>query len=161
MGSHIMLEAPAAGSAEAVRIAVRVSLPHLSLPSAHVIDSLARSRGAFLLSDEVAQTAGLRSRHHLSYVLRRDGLPQFSLLAGWMRILIWLHECEREKLSLCRITLLEAKDPAYRYRLVKRLTGLEWRALRHRGLEWALALFLESCAMPGQTARRALIRESE
>jgi hypothetical protein len=81
------------------------------------------------LSDEVAQTAGLRSRHHLSYVLRRDGLPQFSLLAGWMRILIWLHECEREKLSLCRITLLEAKDPAYRYRLVKRLTGLEWRAL--------------------------------
>lgn len=51
------------------------------------------------------------------------------------------------------------RDPAYRYRLVKRITGYEWGVLRQRGMAWALGLFLEACARP-VVQEGVLIRES-
>jgi hypothetical protein len=59
--------------------------------------------------------------------------------------MLWLCEFESTGVTICRASLNEDRDPAFRYRLVKRLTGLEWRTVRARGLTWLLEEFVAHC----------------
>lgn len=61
---------------------------------------------------------------------------------------MWVSEYESRGVTICRSSLHEAKDPAFRYRLVKRLTGEEWTVVRSRGLIWLLEEFLAKCQRP-------------
>jgi hypothetical protein len=136
------------GSAAAlVATMLHVYMPGLSQSGHDVIETLVRERGCFRSADSLARSIGLRNRHQLSYILHRDGLPPVQSLAGWIRLFLWVAEYELDGLSLCRSSLHDARDPAFRYRLVKRLTGLDWTAVRARGLIWLLYEFLGRCSL--------------
>jgi len=109
---------------------------------------LVSRRGTFDSADSIALQIGLKSRHQLAYLLGVDGLPKLQRLAAWIRLLTWLSDYECQGVTLCRCSLNEAKDPAFRYRLVKRLTGEEWTVVRSRGLTWLLEEFLAKCYRP-------------
>ncbi len=132
--------------AELVATMLHISMPGVSAPGHEAIDRLLQARGCFSSADGFARGVGLSNRHQLAYILHRDGLPRLQHLAGWIRILIWVAEYESEGTSLCRSSLHDARDPAFRYRLVKRLTGLEWTVVRTRGLPWLLQAFVDHCA---------------
>lgn len=137
-----MVDSPAA----LVGTLLHVCMPGLSQSAHDVIDVLIQERGCFRSAERLARSVGLRNRHQLAYILRRDGLPQVQRLAGWLRLLLWVAEYESEGISLCRSSLHEARDPAFRYRLVKRITGLEWTVVRARGLIWLLYEFVGKCS---------------
>jgi hypothetical protein len=139
--------------AEIVRIYLTISLPRLSPVGTEVIGVLSCAGGYFTSSHALARAVGLRNRHQLSYVLQRDGLPPLQALAGWIRIMVWVVQCEQEGMSLCRLTLNDARDPACGYRLVKRLTGCEWRVVRDRGSTWLLRRFLSTCPASADAIR--------
>jgi hypothetical protein len=105
-------------------------------------------RGTFDSADSIAHRIGLKSRHQLAYLLGAEGLPRLQRLAAWIRLLTWVADYELQGVSLCRASLSEAKDPAFRYRLVQRLTGEEWTVVRSRGLTWLLEEFLAKCHCP-------------
>ncbi len=96
----------------------------------------------------LTEEAGFRSRYQLAYHLKRNGLPPYRELAGWMALLGWVETAENEGRSLCAQTLAEGLDPAYRYRMAKRLTGLGWRELCDQGLDWTIDRFVEACSPP-------------
>jgi hypothetical protein len=142
---------------ELVRTMLLVNLPGLSSSAQAVVDKLITARGSFESADSLAASIGLRNRDQLSYVLHRNGLPQLQRLAGWVRIVLWLAEYETGGISLCRSSLDDARDPAFRYRLVRRLTKLEWTAVRARGLVWLVNEFTSNVVVPtcNDAAQRA------
>jgi hypothetical protein len=109
---------------------------------------LVSRRGSFDSADSIALQIGLKNRHQLAYLLGVEGLPKLQRLAAWIRLLTWLSDYESQGMTICRSSLNEAKDPAFRYRLVKRLTGEEWTVVRQRGLIWLLEEFLTKCYRP-------------
>jgi hypothetical protein len=151
-----MANAPAA----LVGTMLHVCMPGVSRSGRDVIDLLIEERGCFGSADRLARLVGLRNRHQLAYTLRGDGLPQLQRLAGWIRLLLWVAEYESEGISLCRSSLDEARDPAFRYRLVKRITGLEWTVVRARGLVWLVYEFVGRCS-PSVRERDAALRERD
>lgn len=107
-----------------------------------VLKQVVLARGTIPGADAFARSLGFRDRHQLAYRLRCEGLPPLQCLAQWMRIMVWLAEHEAEGTSLCGSALRDARDPAYRYRLVKDVLGIEWTVLEKRGLAWLLLEFL-------------------
>lgn len=129
---------------------IDVRLSWLDPSSRQLLALLVRARGSVRSADGLARDLGLSNRHQLAYVLRTQGLPPLRTLAAWLRILVWLHEFETAGLTICRASLSEAKDPASRYRLVKRLTGFEWTTVRARGFVWLVEEFLIQCQPRGR-----------
>jgi hypothetical protein len=128
-----------------LHILLAVRIPSLSPLSGLVVQALIQARGAFADATLFAHRLGLRDRHQLAYVLRRDGLKPLRVLASWIRLAVWLAEFEYDHRSLCSAALLEAQDPGSRYRLVKRLTGLEWSQVQARGLSWLIEELVGNC----------------
>lgn len=118
-------------------------MPWLSFASLLVIEALLVARGAIGPSEILARQLGLLNRFRLARILKRDGLPPLHRLSCWVKVLHWLDEWERNKAALCRAALSEGNEPAARYRLVKRVTGMHWTAARAAGVQWALAKFVE------------------
>ena len=133
-----------------------VGAPWLSPVGRDIVGHLTMTRGRFGTADAFARSRGLRDRHQLAYALRCNRLPPLLALAGWIKVLVWVMEYEDGGRSICRSSLLEASDPAYRYRLVKRVTGLPWSSVRTRGLAWAVQEFLDACRppVPSRVARQ-------
>lgn len=129
-----------------------VRTPWLTSIGRRAIRELVDAEGRFGSADRFARSAGLRDRHELSYALRRCGLPPLQSLAGWIKVMTWVMEYEGGGRSLCQASLSEARDPAYRYRLVKRVTGHHWSSVRDRGLAWVLQEFVEVCKPPVEVA---------
>lgn len=116
--------------AEAIRLILHLRLDWLSATSLGVIDKLVSTSGEGGDADTFARGMGLRNRHQLQYQLRLNGLPPFRDLATWIRLAFWVAEVESGEASLCRAALKAGHDPAFRYRVIRRLTGITWTELR-------------------------------
>ena len=112
------------------------------------------ARGAARQEGTILRAAGLGSRHRLAHLLQHEGLPSYTTLAGWIRLILWTMEFEEAGHSLVRSALREAKDPACRYRLVRRLTGASWHEVRARGAEWVMMRLVECCRPPTSAGSR-------
>jgi hypothetical protein len=132
-------------AAGVLRVMLQARFPSLSRSSALALEALVLARGSFADANAFARTIGLRDRHQLAYVLQRDGLRSLRVLASWIKVACWLAESEYHDLSLCRAALIDAQDPGSRYRLVKRITGIEWSHVQARGLTWLLEELVLKC----------------
>ncbi len=130
-----------------LHIMLDARLPTLSPGSRAAVAKLVTGRGLYGDANAFARGLGLRDRYQLTYLLGRDGLRSLRTLAGWVRVAVWLVESELQGTSLCRAALAEAQDPGSRYRLVKRLTGLDWSQVRSRGLLWFVEELVEHCTV--------------
>jgi len=110
-----------------------------------IITAIARAGGRPLSASEVARRIGVPDRHHITRILKRDGLPSFEELAAWLSVTAWLHAAEREEKSLFRIATEMQREPATCYRMVKRVTGMSWQAAYRRGFGWQLGRLVERC----------------
>ena len=120
----------------------------LAPPERALLHTVARWANVPHSPHALALRAGFRNRYQLSYVLRRSGFPPWTQLVGWLRLLTWLSELEAEGGSLCELALRDGHDPAYRYRLAKRLTGADWSVVRDCGLLWGVVQFASQFHAP-------------
>jgi DNA-binding beta-propeller fold protein YncE len=86
---------------------------------------------------------GLRSRYQLHRLLRREGLPPYEELSGWVCVLYWMLRADAgvgrgALLPLARQTPIET---ATSYRLVRRVTGHSWTDLRRAGTAQVIRWF--------------------
>jgi hypothetical protein len=96
-------------------------------------------------AQNVALAMGFTSRHQLARALQRDGLPPFEYLTAWFSVINWLVRAEEAGISLCELTIEDARDPAVRYRSVKRMTGKGWAEVRTLGSRWLVGQFADAC----------------
>jgi len=61
---------------------------------------------------------------------------RFVALPTGSRLPWWLWEFESQQTSLCHAALADVEEPGSRYRLVKRMTGVQWTELQARGMVW-------------------------
>ena len=120
---------------------LNTALPPLTREARAVVELLACTNGLLPSGGEVVTFLGLRTRHQVARVLRRAGLPPLEELAGWTRVLHWLHEAERTGNSLLQLARESRLEPATCYRLVRRLTGLPWSRVRRDGVAGAVSRF--------------------
>jgi YVTN family beta-propeller protein len=121
------------------------SLPWLSGRGKAVINLLVCDNGRAKSADTLAARVGLRSRFQLARLLRREGLPPYDVLTGWVSVLYWRLEAERTDTSLVELARRCNVDPAISYRLVRRVTGARWSELRRVGTGDLLRRLREQC----------------
>ena len=121
------------------------ALPRLSAEGRTVINTLGCYNGSYPSASDVAAIAGMPSRYHLARVLRREGLPPLVELGGWARALFWLFQAEATGASLRQLANHEGVPNATAYRLIRRVTGMPWTALRRAGLSVALLRLRDRC----------------
>jgi hypothetical protein len=124
------------------------------------------NQGSIGCAQAVATQLGFRDRFAFARWLSGQGLPPLHVLAGWIAVLSWLDQCERDDAALCPIALSTGKDPAACYRLVQRVTGKSWGTVRALGLAWAVSEFAVCCRTSGRRwargpGRRRTFRASE
>lgn len=88
-----------------------------------------------------ARILGFPSGDALDEDLRDRGLPPFRLLRERGYVVL-LTEADAEGKSLWRWVLRQNGDPAMYYRFIRKITGLTWQEVKHRGPGWARA---EAC----------------
>jgi hypothetical protein len=120
-------------------------LLQVSPVAAAIILRIAAGEGLFVSSSVVAAALGLRDRHVLRRLLQEEGLPNYSRLAGWIRVLIWLTRREERGLSLCEQASTTGSEPRSYYRTVQSVTGCTWRQLQSLGSNWLMLRVLEQC----------------
>jgi hypothetical protein len=120
-----------------------------------ILHTILAQRGVIGSTDQLAQCVGLQNRHLLNRVLRSDGLPPCNKLAAWIRVLFWAMEFEDTGASLTRQALATGRDPAVFCRTVRRVTGCDWKEVRHRGSVWILLELVARCQRPCTPASAA------
>ncbi len=113
-------------------------VPARSPETCQLVRVLAEHGGEFEAADMAARLSGFRTRQHMGRVLHAEGLPQLTELAGWIRVLRWVLEWEQNGRALANLSLLRGRDPAVRYRLVRKLTGRPWSEVRLLGAGWVM-----------------------
>lgn len=111
-------------------------LTQLSPAGRAVVLEIAECEGLFVSSTALAGLLGLRDRHALRRLLRDEGLPSYSQLAGWIRVVIWVVRYEERGVSLSEQALTMGCEPRSYYRTVRSVTGCTWREIRSRGSTW-------------------------
>lgn len=130
------------------------TLPAWRSPAGRLIlETLARHRGHIGRAAFFARRVGLRSRHQLHRLLRREGLPPIEVLGAWIRILRWVIEAETEHLSLCAIATRSGLDPSACNRTVRCATGFPWKTVQRRGPAWVVLRIIDECGNGGQMNR--------
>src|SRR5206468_10105508 len=66
------------------------ALPWLSPEGRAVVNSLVCSNGRVGSAQALCQRIGLRNRFQLNRLLRREGLPAYEELSGWVCVLHWM-----------------------------------------------------------------------
>jgi hypothetical protein len=127
---------------------LHTAIPWLSPTGRRVIEAIVAGRGALGGADSLARSVGLANRHQLKRQLGREGLPSLESLCGWLRVLIWVMEWERTGIALSRSALREDRDPAIRFRCVKRTTGCTWGQVQVLGSLWVFLQLMERCQRP-------------
>ena len=127
---------------------LHTALPDVCSATRAVISTLVCRNGHAPPAGEVAAWVGLKNRYQMARMLRHDGLPPFEQLAGWTRVLYWIHEAESTGASLLHLARHDHLDPAAAYRLVRRTTGMRWSELRRAGLATVLLRFRDRCKTP-------------
>lgn len=139
----------------AVHTLLVCALPWLSLAGQELVEEIVRFGGRIGHdADAFARLLGYRDRHQLARRLKDEGLPPLRDLAGWVRVLHWIHERERAGTSLGRMALTAGQDPAVWYKTVERVTGLVWSAAVEAGSAFLVLRFREHCAQPPSRRRR-------
>ena len=113
------------------------------------MEAVLLSGGSIGTAQQVASHLGLHNRFELARFLKREGLPPLHDLAAWASVLTWVDRHQRSGSSLCQLAFGTRRDPAVCYRMVKRITGLQWHELRHKGLAWVAERFVEHCRAQG------------
>ena len=131
------------------------SLGWLSPGGLAAVRTLAAAHGRLESARFVAARLGLRDRHQLARLLKRDGLPSLEDLAGWISVLNWVLGWEHRGASLFEQALTSGRDPATCYRLVKRITGATWITVRNHGSGWVVLQLRDRCVIPKPDARTA------
>jgi hypothetical protein len=139
---------------------LRLVLQEVTPLARAVILGIAESEGLFVSSTELAASLGLKDRHALRRLLLEEGLPCYRQLAGWIRILIWLHRWEEDRMSLCRQASVTGHEPRSYYRTVQTVTGCTWREIQTRGALWTALTLLEQCRARPHTMRSPFARVS-
>src|SRR2546430_10452153 len=101
-------------------------LPELSAGARAIINALTCYNGAYWSAGYVATMTGLRNRHQLARVLRREGLPPLTELAGWARTIYWMLQAEATGASLRQGATPANRPPGTAPRLVRPRTGPAW-----------------------------------
>ena len=96
----------------ALELMVRAYLPWLSHHGQTVFHILIRLGGRMGSATFFAAALGLRNRHQLTRMLRREGLPPLEELSGWTAVLCWILEWEHSGLSLFRLAMSRTLEPA-------------------------------------------------
>jgi len=122
---------------------LEAALPGLPIQCRTAIRTLVACAGQVRGAEDFAISLGLRSRFALARLLTRTGLPPLRELADWIRVLQLLWQTEASETSLERVAHACGMDPRACSRVVRRTTGLSWRAARTRGFSWAFVEFLQ------------------
>src|SRR6266511_1994208 len=134
-----------------IRAAIHARLPWLCFTTRALLDALLLSSGSIGCADHVAHRLGMRNRFQLAKTLRAKGLPPLHRLSAWMTVLRWVGSWEQTGASLSDSALRVGMEPAAGYRLVARVTGRCWSAVRSAGTPWVLSEFFREC---GDGARK-------
>ena len=119
------------------------ALPWLSPEGRAVVNSLVCSNGRVGSAQALCQRIGLRNRFQLNRLLRREGLPAYEELSGWVCVLHWMLKADAGagRGSLLRLAREAPMEPATSYRLVRRVTNHSWKDLRRAGTKEVLHWF--------------------
>ena len=109
------------------------ALPWLSSDGRAVVNTLICDNGRVGSAQALCERLGLRSRFQLSRLLRREGLPPYEELAGWVSVLYWMLRSDTGGTALRSLAAQTRIETASAYRLVRRVTGHRWKELRHAG----------------------------
>lgn len=124
---------------------LRKGLPELSFNFGIMIDGMVLGGGTLGPANRIAGMLGVSSRFALARQLHRDGLPSMRELGSWITLLGLLLRAEQTDEALFTIATRSHRCPAACYRLVRRLTGLTWTALRAKGSDWLLDRLERRC----------------
>ena len=134
---------PADGELSEIKSILEAALPGLPTQCRTAIRMLVACAGQVRGAQDFAISLGLRSRFALARLLTRTGLPPLRELADWIRVLQLLWRTEANGTSLERVAHACGLDPRACSRVVRRTTGLSWRAARTRRFSWAFVEFLQ------------------
>ncbi len=111
------------------------AVPWLSSDGRAVVNTLICDNGRVGSAQALCERLGLRSRFQLSRLLRREGLPPYEELAGWVSVLYWMlrSDTETRGTALRSLAAQTQIETASAYRLVRRVTGHRWKELRRAG----------------------------
>src|SRR3989442_6110247 len=124
---------------------LHTTLPHLSVHGRALLSALGCVNGRPTSISELAQWLGFHDRYQLARALKREGLPPMETLGGWTRTLYWIIESQSSGATLRELARREHLDPAVAYRLVRRITGRRWAAIRRAGLHRAPLSVRDHC----------------
>lgn len=105
-------------------------MPVPLLTATRLLESLLAAPHAYESADGFARRVGLRSRHQLNRVLRREHLPSFRTLSALVRVVALWEAAKRGSHSMRRTAIESGLDPAWAYRTIRKLTGRPWGSLR-------------------------------
>jgi DNA-binding beta-propeller fold protein YncE len=120
------------------------TLPWLTVDGRAVMNTLICDNGRVGSAEALCRRLGLRSRFQLNRLLRREGLPPYEELAGWVCVFYWMLKADAEPggdASLRALATTARMDVASCYRLVRRVSGRCWTQLRGAGTDAVVALF--------------------
>jgi hypothetical protein len=119
------------------------ALPWLSVDGRAVVNTLVCDNGRVGSAQALCQRVGLRSRFQLNRLLRREGLPPYEELAGWVCVFYWMvrDDAANGRAALRALARQTRIDIASAYRLVRRVTGRRWTEVRRAGTREVLRWF--------------------
>src|SRR6266853_5298575 len=103
------------------------ALPWLSSDGRAVVNTLICDNGRVGSTRALCERVGLRSRFQLGRLLRREGLPPYEELAGWVSVLHWMLRSDTGGSALRALAAQTRIETASAYRLVRRVTGHRWK----------------------------------
>jgi hypothetical protein len=90
-----------------------------------------------------AGVLGRKSRFSVAHLLRRNRLPPYRILLGWVHVLSWILEWEDQGTSLSAQAFQAGRYPGTLYRTVRHVTGIRWSEVQRRGSFWVLLELVE------------------
>ena len=117
------------------------ALPWLSSDGRAVVNTLICDNGRVGSARALCERVGLRSRFQLGRLLRREGLPPYEELAGWVSVLYWMLRSDTGGSALRSLAAQTRIETASAYRLVRRVTGHRWKELRRAGTSEVIRWF--------------------
>src|SRR6266481_202557 len=111
------------------------ALPWLSVDGRAVVNTLVCDNGRVGSAQALCQRVGLRSRFQLNRLLRREGLPPYEELSGWVCVFYWMvrGDTSQGRAALRPLAPQTRIEIASAYRLVRRVTRHCWKELRRAG----------------------------
>ena len=126
------------------------ALPWLSVDGRAVVNTLVCDNGRVGSAQALCQRVGLRSRFQLNRLLRREGLPPYEELSGWVCVFYWMvrGDTAQGRAALRPLVPQTRIEIASAYRLVRRVTGHCWTELRRAGTSEVLRWFRDRTRPP-------------